>query len=140
MSERRTLSVQTRECSRMDTPSFNSFTKNQGLKETCSPSDSHLRALKPEERLHLLPRKFSVTAGSTGDWKPPGKTRWGRWEEGKVGQAGPGVSPCTSTVSSGLICGSGQFDTKGETKQPNPNYNPRIFWAPQNPEGSGMQE
>lgn len=102
-------------CKPGNTP-YNSFTKNQGLKGTCSPDDSHVLVLKLEEMLHLLPRKSSVTVGNKGDWKPPGKTRWGRWEEVK-GQEEPDASPYRSTLSSGLICSSGQFDTKGMLKQ-----------------------
>lgn len=132
--------MQTREHSRNDTPPYNSSTKNQGLKGTRSPNDSHLLALKVEEMLHLLLRKSSVTVANTGDWKPPGKTRWGRWEEGKGGQGGPNASPCRSPLSSGLIHGSGQLDTEGEPKQPNPNYNVRCFWVPWKPEVSGMQK
>lgn len=71
-------------CKPGNTP-YNSFTKNQGLKGTCSPNDSHLLALKLEEMLHLLPRKSSVTVGNKGEWNPSGKTRWGRWEEVKGG-------------------------------------------------------
>lgn len=66
----------------MDVTAHNAFTRNQGLEGTCSPDDSYLLPLKPEEMVHFFPQKSSMIEENTTDGSLQAK------QDGKGGKEG----------------------------------------------------